>query len=178
MSDLAWMQAVVERIEAARSGAAPTEPADGTVRHVVFRAGSGWYALPLTAVREVLLPRPPLVRVPGAAPAVRGAMNLRGRVVALVELAALLGAADPEATPRLPSGEPSPAHVVLLAAGGGGLGLLVGAVFGVEPLRSPPGSGGEGPVRGATTSERHGATVTVLDPAGLEARAVALFRTA
>src|SRR5512142_2144032 len=122
MSDLAWMRALTERIEAARRSPAGA-PEEGRARQVVFQAGDAWYALPLEGVREVVLPRPPFARVPGAPPAVRGAMNLRGRVVAVVDLAALLGgpAGAEDASPAAPQ------HVVLLDRGRGSTGLLVGA---------------------------------------------------
>lgn len=152
MPDLEWLRAVTERIEAARRGDPAGAPAAGGARRVVFRAGGGWYALPLDAVREVVLPRPPFVRVPGAPAAVRGAMNLRGHVVAVVDLAALLGIAGEE------PGEASPHHVVLLDRGRGATGLLVGAVLGVEP---------------ALASAE--AEVVPLDPDEVEARAAALF---
>ena len=61
------------------------------MRHVVFRLAAERFALPLEAVREVVLPQPPFARVPRASDAVRGVMNLRGRVVAVVDLAAARG---------------------------------------------------------------------------------------
>jgi purine-binding chemotaxis protein CheW len=51
-------------------------------------------------VREVVVPQPPFARVPRARPAVRGAMNLRGRVIAMVDLPALVGASSTRALPR------------------------------------------------------------------------------
>ncbi len=160
MADLAWMRAVTERIEAARRGDPAEAPAAGGARRVVFQAGRRWYALPLEAVREVVLPRPPFVRVPGASAAVCGAMNLRGRVVAVVDLAALLG------LPEEARAAPSPRHVVLLDRGRGATGLLVGAVLGVEPALPAH----EPRTPGATASE-----VELLDPDTVEARAAALF---
>ena len=44
-------------------------------RHVLFRVARERYALPLEAVREVVLPQPPFARVPRTAGAVRGVMN-------------------------------------------------------------------------------------------------------
>ena len=61
------------------------------MRHVVFRVASERFALPLEAVREVVLPQPPFARVPRVSEAVQGVMNLRGRVLAVVDLAALVG---------------------------------------------------------------------------------------
>ena len=54
------------------------------LRHVLFRVGGERFALPLGSIREVVNPQPPFARVPRAPDSVRGAMNLRGRVVAVV----------------------------------------------------------------------------------------------
>ncbi len=101
------------------------------MRHVVFRVASERFALPLAAVREVVLPQPPFARVPRSSDAVRGVMNLRGRVVAVVDLAALMGL-DPQPL-AAHSG-----HVLILDLGKRTLGFLIGGVLGVETL-APPG---------------------------------------
>ncbi len=132
---------------------------------MVFRIGAERYALPLASVREVVPPNPPFARVPRSGGAVRGVMNLRGRVVAVVDLAVLVG---------LP---PQPLHgghgqVLILDREKRALGLLIGAVVGVEPL-SLAEEAGEGLVAGVATS-RTGA-VTLLRPEPLAAAAAALF---
>ena len=129
-------------------------------RHVLFRSGGQRFALPLEAVREVVVPAPPYARVPRAGAAVRGAMNLRGRVVAVVELAPLLG------LPRDALG-PAQGHLLLLDRGRRGLALLVEGVLGVERI----------PARAAgATAEVGGAAVRVLDGDALETLAAALFQ--
>ena len=141
-----------------------TDPADP--RHVLFRAGGERFALPLEAVREVVTPQPPFARVPRASEAVRGAMNLRGRVVAVVDLAPLVGL-GPQPL------EPGQGQVVVLDRDRRALGLLIEAVLGVESL-GPPERGGQGPVvRGVVTVR--GLAVTVLDPDALAAESRALF---
>jgi purine-binding chemotaxis protein CheW len=135
------------------------------VRHVVFRVATERYALPLEAVREVVLPQPPFARVPRASEAVRGVMNLRGRVVAVVDLAALVGLA-PQALAE------GVGQVLILDQGKRTLGFLIAGVLGVEPLVSPD-AGGAALVRGVTTA-RAGA-VTVLGASALAEQAVALF---
>src|SRR5512143_2421840 len=110
------------------------------MRHVVFRVASERYALPLSAVREVVVPQPPFARVPRASEAVRGAMNLRGRVIAVVDLAALVG------LPAQPLA-PAAGHVLILDAGKRALGFLVGAVLGVETI-APSADATAGLVRG------------------------------
>ena len=126
--------------------------------------------MPLDAVREVVVPQPPFARVPRAAPAVRGAMNLRGRVVAVVELAMLLG------RPADLLG-PAQGHVLVLDRERRGLGFLVSAVLGVETLAEGPCPEARAPGELASAVAQVGGTaVTVLDADELEARAAALFR--
>ncbi len=139
-------------------------------RVVLFRAGGERYAMPLDAVREVVVPQPPFARVPRAAPGVRGVMNLRGRVVAVVELAPLLG------FPPDPLG-PAQGHVLILDRDRRGLGLLVSSVLGVETLAEDSCAGAARPGEVACGVAQVGGTaVTLLDADALEARATALFR--
>jgi purine-binding chemotaxis protein CheW len=135
------------------------------VRHVVFRVGVERYALPLEAVREVVVPQPPFARVPRSAEAVRGVMNLRGRVVAVVDLAALIGL-EPQAL------DPARSHVLILDGGKRAVGLLIGGVIGVEPI-APPADAPQGLVRGVAPA-RLGA-VTLLGAPALAAEAARLF---
>jgi purine-binding chemotaxis protein CheW len=134
-------------------------------RHVLFRVARERYALPLEAVREVVLPQPPFALVPRVAGAVRGVMNLRGRVVAVVDLAELMGL-EPQ---RLAAGV---GHVVILERDKRSLGLLIAGVLGVEPLTPAPG-GASGVVRGVAPASM--GAVTLLAPDALAAAAVALF---
>jgi purine-binding chemotaxis protein CheW len=135
------------------------------LRHVVFRVAGERFALPLGAVREVVVPQPPFARVPRSSEAVRGVMNLRGRVVAVVDLAALVGL---DAQP-LAAGA---GHVLILDQGKRALGFLIGGVLGVEPLE-PREEGPPGLVRGVAPG-RAGA-VTVLAPEALAVEAERLF---
>jgi len=144
---------------------APDGAAEGAARHVVFRVAGERFALPLDAVREVVLPQPPFALVPRSSEAVRGVMNLRGRVVAVVDLAALVGLAPQP----LAAGA---GHVVLLDREPRTLGLLIGGVLGVEPLLPPEGAPGA-LVRGVAAGS--GGAVTVLSTGALAAAAAALF---
>ena len=136
------------------------------VRQVVFRIGAERFALPLEAVREVVLPQPPFARVPRVSDAVRGVMNLRGRVVAVVDLAALVG------LPAQPRDERAGQVLVLDPQGRRALGVLIGGVVGVEEL-APPDDASPGLVRGVV-SGRAGA-VTLLGAEALTRQAEALF---
>jgi purine-binding chemotaxis protein CheW len=136
------------------------------VRHVVFRLEKERYALPLAGVREVVVPPHGYTRVPRAARAVCGVMNLRGRVVTVVELAPLLSLGDPQGT-----GE----KIILLDRGRRDLGLLVTEVEGIEFIEKVVLS--PGPVQGAVRgiARLKGLAVTVLDPDGVDGLVGGLF---
>ena len=134
---------------------------------MLFRAGGERFALPLSSVNVVVPPDPPFAHVPRTAPPVMGAMGLRGRVVAVVEMAPLLG---------LPGGKIAPGRgqVLVLERDRRALGFLVDGVLGVEPI-DPPTTPGDGlPVKGF--SSVRGSPVAILDPDALAAAAGQLFR--
>jgi purine-binding chemotaxis protein CheW len=135
------------------------------VRHVIFRVVGERFALPLSAVREVVLPQPPFARVPRVSEAVRGVMNLRGRVLPVVDLAPLVGLAPQPLT----GGQ---GQVLVLEREKRSLGLLIGMVLGVEPVEVPP-PGPDPVLRGVV--EIKGSAVSVLAPEGLAAAADGLF---
>jgi len=135
------------------------------MRHVVFRVGSERYALPLEAVREVVLPQPPFARVPRVSEAVPGVMNLRGRVLAVVDLAALVG------LPSQPLREGS-GQVLVLDQGKRAVGVLIAQVQGVEDVE-PPAAEGSALVRGVVASGA--GALTVLSPEALLTSMVELF---
>ena len=67
---------------------------DGPVaRVIVCRVGTRRFTVPVAAVREVAT-GPGVIRIPGAAAAIRGVVNVRGGLVTVVSGAALL--AEPE----------------------------------------------------------------------------------
>ena len=92
---------------ASSAGKGATASDRGPVQHVVFRVDTTRYALPLAAVREVVVQPEGLVRVPRAPGPVLGVVNLRGRVVTVVDFPLLLelpqpGPAAAEADPPRP----------------------------------------------------------------------------
>jgi purine-binding chemotaxis protein CheW len=125
------------------------------------------FAVPLSQVRTVVLPRP-LSRVPRSPPPMMGIMNLRGRVVTVVDLAALLG--------QERTGPPG--KVLLIDRGRTELGLAVGEVTGIVPLEArlcPP----DGAKRFVTAiAQDDTGTVTLLDALALDAEVAALFPSA
>jgi purine-binding chemotaxis protein CheW len=136
------------------------------VRHVIFRVEKERYGLPLAAVREVVVPPERFSRVPRAPPAVHGVMNLRGRVVTVVELGALLG---------LPTGPTPLQRVVLLERGRRDLGLLVTDVEGIESVERVSAAPGKAVAAVRGMARLKGLAVTLLDPEGLDSALVALF---
>ena len=136
------------------------------MRHVIFLLEKERYALPLAAIREVVVPPEQWSRVPRAPDAVRGIINLRGRVITVVELRSLLGIAS--------EGSPSQ-KIVLLDRGRRDLGLMVTDVEGIEPIErvSPAPGKAAGAIRGVARLK--GLAVTVLDPEGVDASVAGLF---
>ena len=144
------------------SGAAP---AADPIRHVIFRVAGERYALPLGVVREVVVPQPPFALVPRVSEAVRGVMNLRGRVMPVVDLAPLVGLAPQP----LVGGQ---GQVLVLERDKRSLGFLIGQVMGVESIALPP-PGDDPLLRGVVTVK--GAAVSLLAPEGLAEAADGLF---
>jgi purine-binding chemotaxis protein CheW len=92
-------------------------------------------------------------------------MNLRGRVVAVVDLAPLVGLP----AQRL---DAAAAHVLILDQGKRSLGFLVGAVLGVDAI-PPPADAAGGLVRGVASAT--GGAVTLLGAEALTREAERLF---
>jgi purine-binding chemotaxis protein CheW len=104
-----------------------------------FRLAGGDYGVELARVQEVLRPQP-VTRLPLAPPAIAGLINLRGRIVPVV---------DPQ---RVLGGEPGTASgFVVVSSADGPVALLVDAIGDVRrtdaaepPPSLPAGSGGFG----------------------------------
>ncbi len=135
--------------------------------------GGSTYAMPVAAVREIVR-LPAVTRVPGLPAFVTGLANVRGRVLAVLDLRPLLGldAARGERLvilDRADAGSPT----VTAGAGGGVIGLIVDSALelvalpegGLEPL--PPGVAADAAavLDGITVVD--GAPVAVLSPPGL-----------
>jgi purine-binding chemotaxis protein CheW len=106
---------------AAQLNHAPAAPVveERELRLVVFRLDHEEYAVPIELVREVVRVSD-VTRVPHAPPHIRGVMNLRGRILPIVEIRTRLG---------LSRGEPTPtSRVVVVEVAGRIVGLLVDAV--------------------------------------------------
>jgi purine-binding chemotaxis protein CheW len=132
-------------------------------RFLVVRAGAHRVAIPLEQAREILAPRP-VTRLPGSAPWIAGLLNLRGRVLTVVDLDRRLGA-DAAVGP-----------VVVVEGDGRVLGLRVTAVEAVrmaegEDQPVEPALSAEGVFRGLAPFP--GGLVPVLDLLALQRAALA-----
>jgi len=148
------------------SAAGVTGTDRGPIQHVVFLVDSTRYALPLGAVREVVVQPDGLVRVPRAPPPVLGVVNLRGRVVTVVDFPLLL---------ELPRPIHSSRKLILLDRGRRDLALSVTDVEGIETVEkvSTQPRESRAPVRGVTRVK--GVAVTVLDADALDVAVTHLF---
>lgn len=99
--------------------------------HLRCAVGAEQYAIPVGSVLEVA-PVGELTPVFGAPAGVLGIRNVRGRLVPVLDLAALMGV-DPDAGPE---------RIVVIDHRGTAAALAVGAVVDVGPL--PAGAAGEG----------------------------------
>ncbi len=127
---------------------AETQPPGSQPKAVLFRLRGVRLALPLGSVREVVVLPERLSRVPRAPAALLGIMNLRGRVIAVVDLVQALPGDVSRVLPpedgRAPSDAPGVAHhVLILERDRREVGLLVDAVDGLGALSD---SGEENPV--------------------------------
>lgn len=100
----------------------PEETTEDTFRErmVVLRAGGHRFGVAIGDVREIIASRP-LTRLPGSAGYVCGLVNLRGRVLTVLSLAARMGLAEDG---REAEGE----SVLVLERAGRAVGLVVDEV--------------------------------------------------
>lgn len=127
---------------------------------IVFRLAAEEFAIPIGDVREIIRSAP-VTPVPGARASVKGIINVRGEIAAVVDLRVRFG---------LPSrAEPEPKHFVITAQGKNLLALMVDEVAEVlriapNEIRHPPEIAGKiepGCVAGVVT--RGGRLIIMLD---------------
>jgi len=93
-----------------------------------FRLSDHLFGIEIAEVQEVLRSQE-ITRVPLAAPAVRGVINLRGRIIPAVDLRSCF---EMEAFPP----DRAPAHIVVRGAGSASASLLVDEIGGVVDTTS------------------------------------------
>lgn len=114
--------------------------ADGAIdegrRLVVFSLGGEEYGVPITLVQEIIRHTPPR-SIPGSAPDVEGVINLRGRIIPVVDLRSRFGVGGER---------PAEAKVVIVALDDLTVGVVVDEVREVLTLpadvceAAPPGT--------------------------------------
>lgn len=92
----------------------------GNERHIIFSLGKDQLALRLTAVREVI-GNAKTTPLPKAAAFIKGVLNLRGKIVSVVDLRAKLGREKAADTPET-------AIIILDQPGDGTIGIMVDSV--------------------------------------------------
>lgn len=106
--------------ELQRLSAATEAPSPGPELHLVtFALDQEEFGIPIGQVREVIRVAE-ITRVPQARPHVRGVTNLRGRVLAVVEIRTRMGLTPAEITPK--------SRVVVVGVHDRTLGILVDSV--------------------------------------------------
>ena len=103
-------------------------------RVICFSLGQELFALPILKVREVIGYLPP-TPIPDAAPYFKGILNLRGRVISVLDLKARL---------RMPKAElPPSASIIILETKDLSLGIIVDSVNAVMAISEAELSGGQ-----------------------------------
>ncbi|MBI5267931.1 MAG: purine-binding chemotaxis protein CheW [candidate division Zixibacteria bacterium] len=112
-------------------------------KYLTYRLGAEEYGLRILKVREII-GLMPITKMPEAPPYIRGIINLRGRVIPVLELRARFGMAP------TPDNEETCIIVVDLVSGSRStlMGILVDAVSEVldikeDEIQDPPAMGGE-----------------------------------
>ncbi|MCP4758392.1 MAG: purine-binding chemotaxis protein CheW [Fuerstiella sp.] len=92
---------------------------EGIMQLVSFQLGKEEYGVEISLVREIILVGE-ITQVPQTSPHVKGLINLRGKVIPVVDLNLRFG---------LPAGEPTgETRIVLIDTGGKTIGVIVDAV--------------------------------------------------
>ncbi len=112
-------EALLQFADQVATAAPPAAPPEPELQLVAFELDREEFGVPIGQVREVVRVSH-ISRVPQAPPHIRGVVNLRGRILPVVELRSRLGLPPAELTPR--------ARIILVEVYGRTLGLLVDAV--------------------------------------------------
>lgn len=109
-------------------------PADAGPRALLLPVGEDLYAVGLERVR-IVVERPEVARLPGAAPAVLGVVNVRGEVLPVLDTAKALGVGSLPGAPYVAVVDTARGRIGL-AAGGAPSNVVLGAEVGASGLAS------------------------------------------
>ena len=99
---------------------------------VTFRVGTELFGVPISTVQEIVRV-PVIARIPQAPDFVKGVINLRGRVITVVDIRTRMGQASPAADARDAEEQAKKARVLVVEAEGRLVGVIVDEV--AEVLR-------------------------------------------
>ena len=110
--------------------------APGLWRAIGFRVGEHHFASGIDEVAEILMSPPPVTSIPGTQAWLLGIANVRGNLIAVVDLKQFLFGQRTHVTPR--------ARVLVVRQSGGNVGLLVDEMLGQRNLTDADRVGAEG----------------------------------
>jgi purine-binding chemotaxis protein CheW len=88
---------------------------------IVFRLGSEEYGLTIEQVKEIVI-MPNVTRIPLTPPYVKGVANIRGNILAIIDLAEKFGLNNPEAEP---AAETTRSYILVMESENLKMGILV-----------------------------------------------------
>ncbi|HEU0277349.1 MAG TPA: chemotaxis protein CheW [Rhodanobacteraceae bacterium] len=110
--------------------------AAGLWRAIGFRVGDRQFVCGIDEVGEILMSPPPVTSIPATRPWLLGVANVRGTLIALVDLKQFLFGQRTHITAR--------ARVLVVKQGGGNVGLVVDELLGQRNLTDADRVGAEG----------------------------------
>ncbi len=126
-----------ERRSLAHEAGAPEQiEAPGLWRGIGFRIGEHRFVSSIAEISEILMSPPPVTPVPATKPWLLGVANVRGNLVAVVDLKQFLFEQRTHVTDRT--------RVLLVRQSGGSVGLLVDELLGQRNLTDADRAGAEG----------------------------------
>ena len=110
--------------------------APGLLRTIGFRVGDHHFVSGIDEIGEILMSPPPVTSVPSTRPWLLGVANVRGNLIAVVDLKQFLFEQRTHVTGR--------ARVLVVKQAGGNVGLLVDELIGQRNLTDADRAGAEG----------------------------------
>jgi twitching motility protein PilI len=110
--------------------------APGLWRAIGFRVGERHFVSGIDEISEILMSPPPVTSIPATRPWLLGVANVRGNLIALVDLKQFLFEQRTHVTSR--------ARVLVVKQAGGNVGLLVDELLGQRNLTDADRAGAEG----------------------------------